>query len=144
LLVQLADKVDAPGGCTAGGNTAPPRGHRLAVPFIEDRHATDRMASAATLLLLGRWLGEVTCEYYALRPQGTIIQVDAEAKVLASNHPALGIRADISTFLAQLLPEVDQAQRSGAEKAAEVNAKVAERMESLGLEHEQQVMAAIR
>src|SRR5699024_11937703 len=89
-------------------------------------------------------LGGVICNYYALRPQRTIVQVDAEVKVLASNHPALGIRAAISTFLAQLLAEVDQAQRSGAEKAAEVNAKVAERMESLGLEHEQQVMAAIR
>ena len=144
LVVQLAEKVDAPVVCTVGGNTAVPRGHRLAVHFIEDRHVTDLMDSAETLLILGSSLGEVTSNYYTLRPQGTIIQVDAEAKVLASNHPALGIRADISTFLAQLLPEVDQAQHSGAEKAAEVNAKVAERMESLGLEHEQQVMAAIR
>ena len=144
LLVQLAEKIDAPVVCTVGGNTAVPRGHRLAVHFIEDRHVTDLMDSAETLLVLGSSLGEVTSNYYTLRPQGTIIQVDAEAKVLASNHPALGIRADISTFLAQLLPEVDQAQHSGAEKAAEVNAKVAERMEGLELEHEQQVMAAIR
>lgn len=144
LLLQLAEKIDAPVVCTVGGNTAVPRGHRLAVHFIEDRHVTDLMDNAETLLVLGSSLGEVTSDYYTLKPRGTIIQVDAEAKVLSSNHPGLGIRADISQFLTQLLPKVNQAQHSGAEQAAAVNAKVSERMNGLGLAHEQQIMEAIR
>lgn len=144
LLVQLAEKIDAPVVCTVGGNTALPLEHPLAVHFIEDRHVTDLMERAQTLLVLGSSLGEVTSNYFTLQPQGTIIQVDAEEKVLSSNHPALGIRADISTFLEQLLPEVNEAQRAGAQAAAAVNAKVAHRMDSLGLEHEHEVMATIR
>lgn len=144
LLAELAEKIDAPVVCTVGGNTAIPRNHPLAVHFIEDRHVTDLLANAHTLLVLGSSLGEVTSNYYTLQPQGTIIQVDAEAKVLASNHPGLGIRADISTFLAQLLPAVESASHGGAKTAATVNAKVAERMDAAGLEHEQHVMDAIR
>ena len=144
LLVQLAEKIDAPVVCTVGGNTALPLDHPLAVHFIEDRYVTDLLDNAGSLLVLGSSLGEVTSNYFTLNPKGTIIQVDAEAKVLSSNHPSLGIRADISAFLAQLLPEVDLAQHSGAEKVATVNAKVSERMAGLGLEHEQQIMEAIR
>ncbi|MDN5729683.1 MAG: thiamine pyrophosphate-binding protein [Corynebacterium casei] len=144
LLVQLAEKIDAPVVCTVGGNTALPLDHPLAVHFIEDRHVTDLMDSAETLLVLGSSLGEVTSNYFTMKPTGTIIQVDAESKVLSSNHPSLGIRADISTFLARLLPAVDTATHAGADKRAEVNTKVAERMSELGLEHEQQVMDAIR
>ena len=144
LLVQLAEKIDAPVVTTVGGNTALPLDHSLAVSFIEDRHVTNLMENAATLLVLGSSLGEVTSNYFTLKPQGTVIQVDAEAKVLSSNHHSLGIRADISTFLAQLLPAVDKAEHDGAATAAAVNSRVAKRMSGLGLDHEQHIMDSIR
>src|SRR5699024_10726738 len=144
LLARLAEKIDEPVVCTVSGNTAIPRNNPQAMHLIERRRDNDLLRNAHKLLVLGSSLGEVTSNYYTLQPQGTIIQVDAEAKVLASNHPGLGIRADISTFLAQILPAVDAATHGGAETAATVNAKVAERMDAAGLEHEQQVMDAIR
>ena len=144
LLTQLAEKIDAPVVCTVGGNTAIPRAHPLAVNFIEDRHVTNLMESAETLLVLGSSLGEVTSNYFTMKPKGQIIQVDAEAKVLESNHPGLGIRADISEFLRALIPAVDKAQHGAKEAVEEVNAMVEQRMSNVGLDHEREIMAAIR
>jgi acetolactate synthase I/II/III large subunit len=54
------------------------------------------------LLVVGSSLGEVTSNYFTMEPRGRIIQIDAEPRVLESNRPALGIRADAGQALEAL------------------------------------------
>jgi len=54
------------------------------------------------LIVIGSSLGEVTSNYFTFEPRGRIIQIDAEPRVLESNRPGLGIRADAGQALAAL------------------------------------------
>lgn len=152
-LLSLAEKLRAPVICTPGGNGAFPWNHGLSLQsWIEDRYMTDLLEDADVLVVIGSSLGEVTSNYFTFEPRGRIIQIDAEPRVLESNRPGLGIRADAGQALAAL----DAALESGRatmpdwhgstpeELVKESLAKVRARLESQDLAKELKFMAAIR
>ncbi|MCD5344217.1 thiamine pyrophosphate-binding protein [Arthrobacter sp. AK04] len=153
-LLSIAEKLRAPVICTPGGNGAFPWNHELSLQsWIEDRYMTDLMEDADVLVVIGSSLGEVTSNYFTFEPRGRIIQIDAEPRVLESNRPGLGIRADAGQALAAL----DEALEAGAGRTvpswhgtspenlvSESLAKVRARLESQDLAKELKFMADIR
>ena len=151
-LLAIAEKLQAPVICTPGGNGAFPWHHPLSLQsWMEDRHMTDVLEDADVLLVIGSSLGEVTSNYFTLAPRGRIIQIDAEPRVLESNAPALGIRADARQALAALddaLPEAsEEPDWHGQESAALVASalqRVQARLDGQDLAMERRFMADIR
>jgi acetolactate synthase-1/2/3 large subunit len=153
-LLSLAEKLRAPVICTPGGNGAFPWTHELSLQsWIEDRYVTDILEDADVLIVIGSSLGEVTSNYFTFEPRGRIIQIDAEPRVLESNRPGLGIRADAGQALAAL----DEAlQRAGVstpvdwhgstpeELVGETLSRVRARLESQDLAKELTFLADIR
>lgn len=153
-LLSVAEKLRAPVICTPGGNGAFPWNHELSLQsWIEDRYMTDLLEDADVLVVIGSSLGEVTSNYFTFEPRGRIIQIDAEPRVLESNRPGLGIRADAGQALAAL----DEALEVGPAHARpnwhgtspedlvkESLAKVKARLESQDLAKELKFMADIR
>ena len=156
-LLALAEKLRAPVICTPGGNGAFPWTHELSLQsWIEDRHTTDVLEDADVLVVVGSSLGEVTSNYFTLQPRGRIIQIDAEPRVLESNQPALGIRADAGQALAALDEALGSVLAASPRKTPEWNgrtpeelvahtlAKVAARLDGQDLAMERKFMADIR
>lgn len=163
-LRRVAEMLDAPVVCTPGGNTAFPWEHPLSLgSWVEDRHVTDLLEDAEVLLVVGSSLGEVTSNYFTLAPRGRLIQVDAEPRVLESNFPTLGVRADAGQALAAIsaaLAETQDAEAStapgpapqvsdwhgstAAAVVAEINARVSARLDSQDLSRERRFMAEVR
>ncbi|MDQ1624334.1 MAG: acetolactate synthase large subunit [Actinomycetota bacterium] len=156
-LLSIAEKLRAPVICTPGGNGAFPWNHELSLQsWIEDKHMTELLEDADVLIVIGSSLGEVTSNYFTFEPRGRIIQIDAEPRVLESNRPGLGIRADAGQALAALDSALDAAlteprgERAGwhgaspEERVREALAKVKARLESQDLAKELTFMADIR
>jgi acetolactate synthase-1/2/3 large subunit len=139
--------------CSPGGNGAFPWNHELSLQsWVEDRHVTQVLEDADVLIVVGSSLGEVTSNYFTLAPRGRIIQIDAEPRVLESNRPALGIRADAGQALRALdealtEPHGERANWHGQTPQTlvkETLGKVAARLDEQGLELERKFMADIR
>ncbi|UUL76269.1 thiamine pyrophosphate-binding protein [Pseudarthrobacter sp. Fe7] len=152
-LLSLAEKLRAPVICTPGGNGAFPWNHELSLQsWIEDRYMTDLLEDADVLLVIGSSLGEVTSNYFTFEPRGRIIQIDAEPRVLESNRPGLGIRADAGQALAALDGALEQAKPMAPDwhgstpegLVKETLAKVRSRLESQDLAKELAFLADIR
>ncbi|HEX2248179.1 MAG TPA: thiamine pyrophosphate-binding protein, partial [Arthrobacter sp.] len=115
-LRSIAEKLRAPVVCSPGGNGAFPWQHELSLQsWVEDRYVTDVLEDADVLVVVGSSLGEVTSNYFTFEPRGRIIQIDAEPRVLESNRPALGIRADAG----QALQALDEALTASARPQSE-------------------------
>ncbi len=122
-LLSIAEQLRAPVICTPGGNGAFPWNHELSLQsWIEDRYMTDLLEDADVLVVIGSSLGEVTSNYFTFEPRGRIIQIDAEPRVLESNRPGLGIRADAGQALAALDEALSTALSAGALSAGELSA----------------------
>ncbi|MHA7154849.1 thiamine pyrophosphate-binding protein [Arthrobacter sp. TMN-50] len=150
-LLSIAEKLGAPVLCSPGGNGAFPWNHELSLQaWVEDRYITEVLEDADVVLVIGSSLGEVTSNYFTLEPRGRIIQIDAEPRVLESNRPALGIRADAGQALAALdeaLPVLARDRTAGYDAVAlvaETLAKVQGRLDSQDLGMERTFMADIR
>ncbi|WP_461189258.1 thiamine pyrophosphate-binding protein [Arthrobacter sp. Z4-13] len=152
-LLSIAEKLRAPVICTPGGNGAFPWNHELSLQsWIEDRYMTDVLEEADVLVVIGSSLGEVTSNYFTFEPRGRIIQIDAEPRVLESNRPGLGIRADAGQALAALdealLPDSATVPNwhgtAPEDLVKESLAKVRARLESQDLGTELKFMADIR
>ncbi|MHA7275316.1 thiamine pyrophosphate-binding protein [Arthrobacter sp. Hz1] len=150
-LLSIAEKLGAPVLCSPGGNGAFPWNHELSLQaWVEDRYVTEVLEDADVVLVIGSSLGEVTSNYFTLEPRGRIIQIDAEPRVLESNRPALGIRADAGQALAALddaLPVLARDRTGGYDAVAlvaETLAKVQGRLDSQDLGKERTFMADIR
>ncbi len=150
-LLSIAEKLGAPVVCSPGGNGAFPWTHELSLQsWVEDRHVTEVLEDADVLLVVGSSLGEVTSNYFTLEPRGRIIQIDAEPRVLESNRPALGIRADAGQALAALdeaLEPLDRAREPGYDAVAlvaETLARVGARLDAQDLAKERAFMQDIR
>jgi acetolactate synthase-1/2/3 large subunit len=159
-LRRLAEQLRAPVICTPGGKGAFPWEHPLSLQsWIEDRHMTEVLEDADVLVVVGSSLGEVTSNYFTFEPRGRIIQIDAEPRVLESNRPGLGIRADAGQALAALETALaappagtaaggsaapDWHGRAPEEVVAEALGKVRVRLESQDLAKELAFMADVR
>ncbi|MEZ2389365.1 thiamine pyrophosphate-binding protein [bacterium RCC_150] len=154
-LLSIAEKLRAPVICTPGGNGAFPWNHELSLQsWIEDRYMTEVLEDADVLIVIGSSLGEVTSNYFTFEPRGRIIQIDAEPRVLESNRPGLGIRADAGQALSALDDALSAHDATtvppnwhGLPPEAVVKeslAKVKARLESQDLGEELKFMADIR
>lgn len=153
-LLAVAETLGAPVICSPGGNGAFPWNHELSLQsWVEDRHATEVLEDADVLIVVGSSLGEVTSNYFTLEPRGHLIQIDAEPRVLESNRPALGIRADAKAALAYLGDaltgveggvKADWHGQSPAQVVSETLEKITARLDSQDLAKERKFMADIR
>ncbi|MHA7176298.1 thiamine pyrophosphate-binding protein [Arthrobacter sp. Sr24] len=152
-LLSIAEKLNAPVVCTPGGNGAFPWNHELSLQsWMEDRYVTEVLEDADVLVVVGSSLGEVSSNYFTMEPRGRIIQIDAEPRVLESNRPALGIRADAGQALSALDEALDASLRDDANwhgatpqaVVAETLAKVQARLDGQDLGMERKFMADIR
>ena len=146
-LLALAEALRAPVVCSPGGKGAFGWDHQLSLQsWVEDVAVTELLADADVLLVVGSSLGEVTSNYFTLQPRGRLIQIDAQPRVLESNHPALGIPADAKPALAGLVERVARRPVDGiAEQTVRsVLATVSARLAGQDLTHERGVLAAIR
>lgn len=145
-LLALAEKLDAPVVTTFGGKGAFPWEHPLSLQsWLEDRHTTDFLESADVLLVVGSGLGELSSNYHTFAPRGRVIQIEADAGKLESNHPGLGIHADARLALSALLETVEErSDESAAERVRTVLSDVRARIDSQSLTLEQQVLASVR
>ncbi|MET0897045.1 MAG: thiamine pyrophosphate-binding protein [Mycobacterium sp.] len=145
-LVGLAELLDAPVVSTVGGKGAIGFDHPLsAASWIEDRHTTELLEQADVLLAVGTSFGEVTSNYFTFRPQGRVIQIDAEPRVLEANHPGLGIHADAAAALEALAKVVSPREPSrGAAVATELRESVQQRLSGQELDLELALMRDLR
>jgi acetolactate synthase-1/2/3 large subunit len=153
-LLAVAEALGAPVVCSPGGNGAFPWNHPLSLQsWVEDRYVTDVLEDADVLIVVGSALGEVTSNYFTLEPRGHLIQIDAEPRVLESNRPALGIRADAKVALEYLGEALGQLEGrvganwhgEGPEKVvADTLANVVARLDAQDLAKERTFMADIR
>lgn len=153
-LLAVAETLGAPVISSPGGNGAFPWNHELSLQsWVEDRHATEILEDADVLIVVGSALGEVTSNYFTLEPRGHLIQIDAEPRVLESNRPALGIRADAKAALAYLRDALaglaggvsaDWHGQSPQQVVADTLAKITARLDSQDLAKERKFMADIR
>ena len=144
-LVRLAEKLGAPVVSTVGGKGAIAFDHPLsAASWIEDRHTTDLLEKADVLVAVGTAMGEVTSNYFTFTPGGRLIHIDAEARVLEANHPALAIHADAGVALAALADRVETRDHGGAAVAAELRKLVEDRLAAQDLDTERALMADLR
>ncbi|MFB6670955.1 thiamine pyrophosphate-binding protein [Streptomyces sp. NPDC056390] len=145
-LVALAEKINAPVVCTFGGKGAFPWEHPLSLQsWMEDRHTTDLLEDADVLLVVGSGLGELSSNYHTFAPRGRVIQIEADAGKLESNHPALGIHADARLALSALLETVtERPDPSVPERVATLLAAVRERLDGQDLAFEREILGSVR
>ncbi|MFH8485596.1 thiamine pyrophosphate-binding protein [Streptomyces longisporoflavus] len=146
-LLALAELVNAPVVTTFGGKGAFPWEHPLSLQsWLEDRYTTDFLEDADVLLVIGSGLGELSSNYHTFKPRGRVIQIEADAGKLESNHPALGIHADARLALSALLETIDgpREDASTPERVRTVLSKVKDRIAAQELTLEQQVLASVR
>ena len=145
-LLALAEKIDAPVVTTFGGKGAFPWEHPLSLQsWLEDRHTTDFLEAADVLLVVGSGLGELSSNYNTFSPRGRVVQIEADAGKLESNHPALGIHADAREALSDLLEAVDRREDPSApDRVRTVLEAVRERIDGQDLTLEQQLVASVR
>ncbi|MBL1092915.1 MULTISPECIES: thiamine pyrophosphate-binding protein [Streptomyces] len=158
-LLALAERLRAPVVTTFGGKGAFPWEHPLSLgSWLEDRHTTDFLEDADTLLVVGSGLGELSSNYHTFRPRGRVVQIEADLGKLESNHAALGIHADARQALAALVeetagagagadavgPPAPGAAGSPEAEVAGVLARVRDRLAAQDLGLEQRVLAAVR
>ncbi|WP_046468370.1 thiamine pyrophosphate-binding protein [Allosalinactinospora lopnorensis] len=146
-LRELAERLQAPVATTFGGKDAFPWEHPLSLQsWLEDRHLTSFLEQADVLLVAGSGLGELSSNYHTFRPQGRLVQIEADLGKLESNHPALGIHADAAAALAALAARVPRRPEDPrvAERVADVKARVLARLDKQGLDTERAVLAAVR
>ncbi|MER7987345.1 thiamine pyrophosphate-binding protein [Streptomyces noursei] len=151
-LLALAERLRAPVATTFGGKGAFPWEHPLSLQsWLEDRHTTDFLEDADTLLVVGSGLGELSSNYHTFRPRGRLVQIEADLGKLESNHAGLGIHADARAALAALLAEVPEGRPAGAPSAdgpeaavAALLARVRDRLDGQGLAAEREILAAVR
>ncbi|GLF93591.1 thiamine pyrophosphate-binding protein [Streptomyces yaizuensis] len=145
-LLALAERIDAPVVTTFGGKGAFPWEHPLSLQsWLEDRHTTDFLEDADVLLVVGSGLGELSSNYHTFAPRGRVIQIEADAGKLESNHAGIGIHADARIALSALLETVPERRDPQAPKRVRaVLDRVRERIDGQGHGLEQGLLAAVR
>jgi acetolactate synthase-1/2/3 large subunit len=122
-LVRLAERLQIPVGCSASGLGAIPSDHPLALGLVSrggHYQANHAARQADVLLALGVRFDDRTSSswlpgYSFTIPPTRLIHVDIDPDEIARNYPvALGLMADVRTFLRQILVELDKRKANGA------------------------------
>ncbi|HSR72024.1 MAG TPA: thiamine pyrophosphate-binding protein, partial [Kiloniellales bacterium] len=125
-LLALAERLGIPVACSSSGMGAIDSGHELALGLIARNgtyQANHACRQADVLLALGVRFDDRTSSswipgYSFTIPPTRLIHVDIDPDEIGRNYPvALGLMADVRTFLRQMLAELDS--RRDVEKNAE-------------------------
>ncbi|RWZ52895.1 thiamine pyrophosphate-binding protein [Labedella phragmitis] len=149
-LEHVAEAIDAPVFSTFSGRDAIAASHPLAAgSWLEDIATTEYLENADVLLVVGSGLGELSSNYFTLRPRGTIIQIDADLDVLGANHPVLALHGDARDALERMgdaLESTTEVTRRATRRGeiTALHATVEARLDGQGLEAERAIIAAIR
>ncbi|MDR2566771.1 MAG: thiamine pyrophosphate-binding protein [Bifidobacteriaceae bacterium] len=150
-LRDLAELLAAPVVTTFGGRAAFAGDHPLSAGgWIEDLATTEFLEQADVLLAVGTGLGELSTNYFRLRPRGTLIHLDADPAVVGANYPAISLVADARAGLEGLtaaLSEAGVAKRDPAGARALVAGLadgIGQRLDGQDLELERGLLAAVR
>ncbi|MBF4458992.1 thiamine pyrophosphate-binding protein [Pseudoclavibacter sp. VKM Ac-2867] len=150
LLEQLAEQLQAPVVTTYGGRSAFPWAHPLSAEgWIEDIATTEFLEAADVLLVVGTGLSELSSNYFRLAPTGTVIHVDADARVLGANHEGtITLRSDAGLALQGVLDRLrasEVGERADARPAIdELLATVRGRLDAQPLATERELMDTLR
>src|SRR5215813_2876669 len=115
-LVALAERLQIPVAASASGLGAIPSEHPLALGLVSRGglyHANHAARQADVLLALGVRFDDRTSSswlpgYSFTIPPTKLIHVDIDPNEIARNYPvALGLMADVRTFLRQLFAEIE-------------------------------------
>ena len=115
-LLRLAERLQIPVACSASGMGAIDSGHKLALGLVARNghyQANHAARQADVLLALGVRFDDRTSSswlpgYSFSIPPTKLIHVDIDPEEIARNYPvALGLMADVRTFLRQLVSELD-------------------------------------
>ncbi len=126
-LLRLAERLRIPVAWSASGTGAIDSHHPLALGLIARNgpyQANHAARTADVLLALGVRFDDRTSSswlpgYSFTIPPTKLIHVDIDPDEIARNYPvALGLMADVRTFLRQLLAELEHAEKSRATCAA--------------------------
>jgi acetolactate synthase-1/2/3 large subunit len=126
-LKTLAEKLDIPVAWSASGTGGIDTSHRLALGLVARNgpyQANHAARQADVLLALGVRFDDRTSSswlpgYSFTIPPTRLIHVDIDPDEIGRNYPvALGLMADVRTFLRQILGELDARRDIGAKAAA--------------------------
>jgi acetolactate synthase-1/2/3 large subunit len=126
-LKALAEKLDIPVAWSASGTGGIDSSHRLALGLVARNgpyQANHAARQADVLLALGVRFDDRTSSswlpgYSFTIPPTKLIHVDIDPDEIGRNYPvALGLMADVRTFLRQILGEIDARKDVGAKAAA--------------------------
>jgi acetolactate synthase-1/2/3 large subunit len=126
-LKALAEKLDIPVAWSASGTGGIDSSHRLALGLVARNgpyQANHAARQADVLLALGVRFDDRTSSswlpgYSFTIPPTRLIHVDIDPDEIGRNYPvALGLMADVRTFLRQVLGELDARKGVGAKAAA--------------------------
>ena len=121
-LRRLAERLQIPVACSASGLGAIPSDHPLSLGLVARNgvyQANGATRRADVLLALGVRFDDRTSSswlpgYYFTIPPTRLIHVDIDPDEIARNYPvALGLMADVRTFLRQVLTELDARKVNG-------------------------------
>src|SRR6201986_5148783 len=130
LLLKLAERLQIPVAASASGLGAIDTNHPLALGLVaraghyQANHATRQ---ADVLLAMGMRFDDLTSISWIpgssfTIPPTKLIHVDIDPEEIGRNYPvALGLMADVRTFLRQILAELDR--RADLEKRADARKK---------------------
>ena len=122
-LLQLAERLKIPVAASASGLGALPVEHPLSLGLVQrggTYQANHACRQADVLLALGVRFDDRTSSswipgYSFTIPPTRLIHVDIDPEEIGRNYPvALGLMADVRTFLRQILAELDQRGHDGA------------------------------
>ena len=110
-MLELAERLDAPIGCSLTGVSGIPSGHPrfLGMQGMHGHYACSMaMQSADVIVALGvRFNDRVTGNRAKFAPGARIVQIDVDGSELSKNVPAaVGLRGDVKATLQKLLPLV--------------------------------------
>jgi acetolactate synthase-1/2/3 large subunit len=117
LLVELAEKLDAPVACTLLGLGGFPASHRLALGMMGmhgEAWVNQAVHEADLLLALGmRFDDRVTGKVSTFAPRARKIHVEIDASEVGKNVPVdVALVGDVGQVLADLIPRVASGDRS--------------------------------
>ena len=131
-MLALAEKLDAPIGCSLTGISGIPTDHPrfLGMQGMHGHYASSlAMHNADLIISLGvRFNDRVTGDRSRFAPSARIVQIDVDGSELSKNVPAaVGLRGDVKQTLQRLLPLVNEVKNpEWQEKLAKLRAEEAE------------------
>jgi acetolactate synthase I/II/III large subunit len=149
VVIELAERLDAPVATTYMGKGVIAEDHPLAVGSApDDRASQELLADADVVLCVGTELGAETTAQYGLQFRGRLIQIDADPRRIGSTYPAVGLVGDADATVRALLQRVparSPASRGiGRQRTRQVRERIRRGLDAQPRDLERGLLATIR